>query len=93
MAMVVKANAALQARYAETKRELRRMGLTPNRIASQAAMGGPLEEVNENNASAASAESGEDSMYSFFSSSRKFLQTGFLVKKARVSFSISSGEY
>ena len=56
MAMVVKANAALQARYAETTRELRRMGLTPNRIASQAAMGGPLEEVNENNASAASAD-------------------------------------
>ncbi len=56
MAMVVKANAALQARYAETKRELRRMGLTPNRIASQAAMGGPLEEVNENNAPAASAD-------------------------------------
>ncbi|VXC80687.1 M23 family metallopeptidase [Sphingomonas sp. AX6] len=56
MAMVVKANAALQARYAETARELRRMGLTPNRIASQAAMGGPLEEVNENNAADASAD-------------------------------------
>lgn len=56
MAMVAKADAALQARYAETARELRRLGLSPNRIAPRAAMGGPLEEVNENNAAEASAD-------------------------------------
>lgn len=57
MAMVAKADAALQARYAETARELRRFGLSPSRISSRAAMGGPLEEVNENNAAEASADS------------------------------------
>jgi len=56
MAMVAKADAALQARYAETARELRRFGLSPSRISSRAAMGGPLEEVNENNAAEASAD-------------------------------------
>lgn len=56
MAMVAKADAALQARYAETARELRRLGLSPNRIATRGAMGGPLEEVNENNAAEASAD-------------------------------------
>ncbi|MBK2451662.1 M23 family metallopeptidase, partial [Escherichia coli] len=56
LAMVAKADAALQARYAETARELRRLGLSPNRIAPRAAMGGPLEEVNENNAADASAD-------------------------------------
>ncbi len=56
LAMVAKADAALQARYADTARELRRLGLSPNRIAPRAAMGGPLEEVNENNAAEASAD-------------------------------------
>ncbi len=56
LAMVAKADAALQARYAETARELRRLGLSPNRLASRTAMGGPLEEVNENNAAEASAD-------------------------------------
>lgn len=56
MAMVAKADAALQARYAETARELRRFGLSPSRISSRAAMGGPLEEVNENNAAEASTD-------------------------------------
>lgn len=56
LAMVAKADAALQARYADTARELRRLGLSPNRIASGAAMGGPLEEVNENNAAEATAD-------------------------------------
>lgn len=50
LAMVEQANAAIQARYAETARELKRLGLSPKRLSSNVAMGGPLEPLNGDDA-------------------------------------------
>jgi murein DD-endopeptidase MepM/ murein hydrolase activator NlpD len=67
VAMAGKARAAGEARYNQTAGELRRLGLSPERLAPVPAMGGPYEPIDNDNASSdASAEAADAQFRALF---------------------------